>query len=98
MSEHTPGPWERYDETVIISASCPGSVGCTFTGGGIDIQEARANARLIAAAPEMYEFIRATSKEPCEDVISVRADEYCHNCVSCDARALLAKIDGEEKP
>lgn len=46
---------------------------------------------------EMYEFIRATSKEPCEDVVSVRADEYCHNCVSCDARALIAKIEEAEK-
>ena len=52
----------------------------------------------LKAAPEMLEFIRATSKEPCEDIVSVRAGDYCHYCVSCDARALIAKIEGEEKP
>lgn len=68
----TPGPWEAIDarwpgvwakdrdQTVIIASS--DSDATVETGvGGYTAEERAANARLIAAAPDMYEALRMAS-------------------------------------
>lgn len=75
-SKHTPGPWVVQDETVIWTAvidppetsydiGVPVAdlwVSKSFVGPAYNRDEVAANARLIAAAPDMYEAL--------EDLIS----------------------------
>ena len=62
MTKHTPGPWTmhpRFDDGAEVCAIAPVawcSVASTHGASGsqvIDVDEARANARLIAAAPDL---------------------------------------------
>lgn len=57
MSEHTPGPWVAFfvdgRASVIMPAGRPGDI-CLFRDGA-----AEADARLIAAAPELLEACKA---------------------------------------
>ena len=70
MNDHTPGPW-YVDGTDGIYSAGPGTeqhplpagvtwrvVGHGAIRGRRDEQEVRANARLIAAAPEMYDMLQ----------------------------------------
>jgi hypothetical protein len=54
QSQHTPGPW--YAHTTFISGETDNIAiaQCSYRGE-VDLDEAMANARLIAAAPEMLE-------------------------------------------
>lgn len=92
MSKFSPGPWkahtfvDRFGElTSIVSKN------------GHDIGAARviADARLIAAAPEMYAMIR-------DLYVSWDCDGDTHRhsttCRSCAAKAMLASIDGDGDP
>lgn len=58
MSEDkfTPGPWSAPDKGKLIGAvvAKDGEIVCDPSGAGRHEDEAEANARLIAAAPEMY--------------------------------------------
>ena len=62
----------------------------SFGEGSISKQEAEANARLIAAAPEMYRLLQnfAYAEEP----ITTRTLNLSNR-----ARELLRRIDGEEE-
>ena len=60
---HTPGPWEArkvIGGTVAIFDVCDpnGRDIVTVYGGGVDLKSVPANARLIAAAPEMLEALK----------------------------------------
>jgi hypothetical protein len=72
MSKHTPGPWhiieaesqEGYAELVVTSThnavGLDDDVGCFVYGGTDDLQKVkRANARLIAAAPDLLAALEA---------------------------------------
>ncbi len=74
MSKHTPGPWEYLTETT-YAGDYPYSVGhkvkigneiLTISCHGYEadkfFEEAAANARLIAAAPEMAEVLKEYEK------------------------------------
>ena len=54
----TPGPWVAEEVTYNILILAAGAV-LTSAGGGFTKEELEANARLIAAAPEMYEALNA---------------------------------------
>lgn len=56
---HTPGPWAigKYDEVVDSSGNTIRVHGMTLTSGEL----AKANARLIAAAPELLEALQAVA-------------------------------------
>ncbi len=65
MSEHTPGPWcwahnynglEAADRNILHYADYEG-MWLPIYGADKDRKEAKANARLIAAAPDMYEAL-----------------------------------------
>jgi len=60
--EHTPGPWELSENELGVTSS----VGSTWPIARMEIgwtpEERRANARLIAAAPELLEAAEAVVK------------------------------------
>ena len=101
-SKHTPGPWEVFDD--VEGCEFPGIdnagesivlCGSIFDDGGIrgDTKEERlANARLIAAAPDMLEAI----EETLQSVVMNRMYDTIE--ISRDAiellRAALAKAKG----
>jgi hypothetical protein len=91
MSEHTPGPWHAQHRHV-IAIGCgrdqpePYDDHCIVDCvDGRTADEAVANARLIAAAPDAYEVCRLLSLRDNDDDPLVR-----------DAEAVVAKVVGEE--
>jgi uncharacterized small protein (DUF1192 family) len=70
-TEHTPGPWEVREGTVQLHVSARASTGWICTVGGSQYDKAkpvgteteRANAALIARAPEMAEEIERLKAE-----------------------------------
>lgn len=98
MSKFTPGPWAWYwkeslegeAECGIFSQKRPGMAYSVARCPKYQNREQwEANARLIAAAPEMYKLL--------SDLIEpdVQADENVWPWQQ-DARALLDRIDGED--
>ncbi len=79
MSEHTPGPWEAKDGTV-IRRDHDADGGATYLYDTVATMSIgvkgspRANARLMAAAPDLLEALR--------DLLSVLRGE--HEALGCD--------------
>jgi len=90
-SKHTPGPWR-------VGPYSPGHPPSVLAGEGDEARHVAGyrtalgldDARLIAAAPEMLEALREMLLDA--DAGQVRMD------VVANARALLARVDGETKP
>ncbi len=93
---HTPGPWKQQNLSVLqehsegigLIAHCYANEGHDF-----DDAEAIANARLIAAAPELIEALRAFVEASTENAPTALA--MCVDRAASDARTLLARIDGD---
>ncbi|MBR2208099.1 MAG: hypothetical protein IJ859_04740 [Synergistaceae bacterium] len=81
MSKFTKGEWYVFNNGTYIFVGSSGSVGHICKVGWVKSKEVEANARLIAAAPEMYQHLRLILNE-----------EFS----SDDVEQLLARIDGEE--
>lgn len=95
MSKHTLGPWfSQYDDNGFYEIGSEAvAFRMAFTYGEGDTDEA--NARLIAAAPELLEalerMLHSFSPHPCENTEKWR-EEYD----ACElARAAIAKAKGE---
>ncbi len=98
---HTPGPW-FYEGTenghVAIDAAGPKRIGL-LSKRGFSYPERQANARLIAAAPEMLDALRAI--ELAVDGLNTKGypqqknTQAALNRIKGHARALLAKIEGK---
>ena len=100
MSKHTPGPWciskesptiikrdlslIRSDHGVLIGSAC----GHPNSGFYPSESESVANARLIAAAPELYEVARQISEYQLEGEGDLKG-------IAQRARAAIAKATGE---
>ena len=59
--KHTPGPWARAGHRQIAQVSgtdLPMTI-CEVWSGGVGIEQADANERLIAASPDLFEAARA---------------------------------------
>jgi hypothetical protein len=89
MSKHTPGPWVVNgfggDFREITRTSKGVAISVTSEKGG-DI----ANARLIAAAPDLLEALKgelAASRSDCND-------RKCGACSRCHSYAAIAKAEG----
>ena len=80
MSEHTPGPWKVVGLSVISDSG----IICNPPSGPID--ELEANARLIAAAPDMLEALEAMRD-------AIIPTEDCYAAILADAA--IAKAIGE---
>lgn len=100
MSKHTPGPWHvvtSYEYSGKEPAGAKPERPRYSIGHGPDDPIQRSfvntqydlnNARLIAAAPEMYEMLKLLHSEGCaSDAFPGR---------SCDLCTLLAKAEGRE--
>ncbi len=97
MSKHTPGPWntlpEEVDKTYIRVRGT--RLGCRYKVANVmtpdyvcvhprEAEETRANARLIAAAPDLLEALKAVVR-----VADRKTDEFDA------ARAAIKKAEGQ---
>lgn len=53
MSAHTPGPWRVVGHRQIATTAGAGLPICEVWSGGVGLEQAAANERLIAVAPEL---------------------------------------------
>ena len=84
MNKYTPGPWEvgRFSgDTVWAEGGHTLLASCNYLPEG-EIETEKANARLIAAAPQIFEALKAMVK-------AGRGDDGPY----CDAKDLLAKLE-----
>ena len=104
MSKHTPGPWEiPHDDSPYWSQM--NAVPIVFTGSALaDVRyngrydEWIANARLIAAAPQMYDALKALLRVVADFVNGDREIEANRVQQAWDeAQAALAAADGGDK-
>jgi len=96
MSKHTPGPWGLDGVHEVVDATSAGVVQLWHWNKSNN--ERDANARLIAAAPEMYEALRellaewdAENDRTMEEDSAFQPDSAAIEAI----RAVLAKIDAE---
>ena len=99
MDKHTPGPWS-YDDTGAIFGlegkpimTC-GEYAIKFGAG---TEEAFANARLIAAAPDLLEALRKisiTSRYPMTEPENM---DYAMECMREIAREAISKAEEGKK-
>ena len=114
MSKHTPGPWRTdpdlgHEQVLgpdgIIVADC--SIFAMVKNGPTP-ERNRANARLIAAAPEMLSFlqdledalsyeVRKIKESPQESAYNARGLGIALQIVTKKARAVIAKATREEE-
>ena len=93
MMEHTQGPWEVIGGTVIVSKEDRYYIAHTPEVAEDRFWETRANARLIAAAPELLEALESLIREhDCE--ASAFEDSLCECKLCTPARAAIAKARG----
>lgn len=94
MSKHTPGPWGHKTWDVNKDGEFNYTVEkddksiCEIVGTG---EQAEANARLIAAAPELLEALKVCSAE----LFAQCADHPRAMLFVKEARAAIAKAEGE---
>jgi hypothetical protein len=87
----TPGPWHLDGHRQIVAAtgaSLPMTI-CEVWSGGVGIDQADANERLIAAAPDLYQVSRSALVviAGCNGGGLFNAEEHA-------IRAALAKVEG----
>ena len=87
----TPGPWATKDSPVIVRAGRRCIVAYADHGSGSRVPEARANARLIAAAPALYNALR--------ELLFAKSHGWKHDMERGElVRRLLVSIDPEMRP
>ena len=101
MSEHTKGPWKACGDGCDEGFIRQTGEGKLWIASVIDIpggQEAtEANARLIAAAPDMLEFIKRQHNGVvcvCRMNATVAPFGAGIECTACEMDALIAKAEG----
>ncbi len=100
MSDFTPGPWLAVGNAVLARSEHAGGRAIAVTGmtSPPSSGEGEANARLIAAAPELYEALEEIAgtehQDVCEGNFGAPLSECaCHVRLAVDA---LAKARGED--
>lgn len=99
QAQHTPGPWKVDETGEFIETEYPANLRGEYTHI-CDFRrpmgaEYRANARLIAAAPEMLEALREIHKLWCCPAPKTMRDWSARCDVMTDyARAAIAKAEG----
>lgn len=96
ISKHTPGPWTLDDRgyKYIVSKSGNGYITrdvCRLDGSTMAALAQEANARLIAAAPELLEALELLVDNPYRD--GIESDERLRRI----GRAAIAKAKGETR-
>ena len=85
MSKHTPGPWIQVGDTVGVPV---GRVAWVFAPTSSTWTEEIANARLIAAAPDLLEALRG--------LLEVTDFYELYGAKTEAARAAIAKVEGKQ--
>jgi hypothetical protein len=115
MSKHTPGPWvfSAIDSTegfLVVEKARPKSLVATVCkrngcGWACPHEEPWANARLIAAAPDLLEACKAAERSPhhpaCPIATGKGQTTITHDDCTCHvgkARVAIAKAEGQEVP
>ncbi len=94
MNAHTPGPWRLSSTSPeVVLAGRDIVVADTLQSGGTQLSECAANARLIAAAPDLLAALLSMRCEGCGISVGGR-DSGCPSCA--DARAAIAKVRGDK--
>ena len=62
MSSSTPGPWDAIEDAIVADDGCV-EVACVPLRDGMNPTEWQANARLIAAAPDLLEALKALTQD-----------------------------------
>ena len=94
MSEHTPGPWllENRGYKFIVSKPGDGYITrdvCRLDGSTMSAFAQEANARLIAAAPDLLEALK--------EMLSVWEEDPAYGHASAEkARAAIKVVEGEK--
>ena len=92
----SPAPWKSVQGISLWVESSDG-IGVADDIDTIDDETGEANARLIAAAPDLYEALRLWVEELCEDCQSEIGKTCDGKCEAVrKAKAALAKAGGEE--
>lgn len=104
MSKHTPGPWQRSNNSIVSrKASCvvvrlPAQTDRVGDEPPEQIERWDADARLIAAAPELFEALELALGSHNRLLLSdPPKDAWVFNGVEAKARAAIAKAKGEEQ-
>lgn len=96
MSAHTPGPWAHHPEDNIIAApDGRGLIEWQARSVHVSIEERDANARLIAAAPELLEALKGALAAWDRLYPSMPVNEAYEDCEFREmqrARAAIAKV------
>lgn len=105
-SEHTPGPWvanafhiARTNDSEIIIEQDGGSapIATCYAIGTLSLDQSSANAKLIAAAPELLqELQRMLSVFGCLSEADYQEINPCAKARVHKARALVAKVTGSK--
>lgn len=97
MTSHTPGPWHLSDEVNPLITNERGNVDVAqvffYDDGTVGSLRpaAYADARLIAAAPDLLEALKA-----CESALFGLGEDYRIDSAWAKARAAIAKAGGEQ--
>lgn len=100
---HTPGPWSingpYHIQADTEPSALPKVLAHIIQGYGVSLEEKIANARLIAAAPELLEALRELVIELLDTTVNDRGelvinDQGTFNLYVTQARAAIAKARG----
>ena len=98
MTQHSPGPWECVGfENLVVNDEEGNTITCAPGGRyGATLGELRANARLIAAAPEMLEALKDMLETYAWKHEETAQNEGEHMLISAvrKARQTIAKAEG----
>lgn len=95
-SKFTPGPWDRIahrEKDSMVGANTLLAV--VYSTAYRDTENQKANAHLVSAAPDLYQFVQDTANSTnciCK-LASLGGIDI--ECTHCRAMALLAKARGE---
>lgn len=95
MTQHTSGPWAATGWEGIVVNDSKGNTLALAPGSSYHLEEMKANARLIAAAPDMLAALEKLSR-------AFDLDEYDQDrahaeaCAMREARDAIAKAKGGE--
>jgi hypothetical protein len=99
-AKHTPGPWhvgceDRHDQPQVLSM-CGELIAVVAHECVKQPPELQANARLIAAAPDMYEALKRISKATSDGLDHTRDVAVLERCIRL-AQSVTAKAEGRDR-
>lgn len=96
-TQHTPGPWkvteDRPADTLVVQSLTTPYLTVAVMMGATSSAEEEANARLIAAAPDLLEVVELAAIDVAGGTPAARAEHY--GILRRTARAAIAKARGE---